>query len=655
VLLGYAPSDAHAWNFAGLTIASGATLTFQGNFLPDILVSGDASIGGTIDLDGGPAGSAAPGGGSGAFAGSAGGGAKGGAGGAHGQGGGGGGTFVGACSGGGGGGGNGGGGGGGGKTSPSNTCAGGNGGGLGGVGGSAGPNGGGGSDPGAYVGQAGQSSSLAGGGGGGTIGSAQNDLAVTNTTLYPGSGGGGGGTSGSTAGGGGGGGGGAIQLVAGGTLTVSGTILANGGGGGNGFAGGGGGSGGLVELAAPTVTLVSGATITARGGVGGAATSMSGGNGGLGGLGRIRIAADQLTNNGAGLNPAIGASNGPGFAYVSRWSSAVLFTTAPPSVRTGEKTGAMSVVLEGNDGHPVQATAGGMQLTLSSSSSTGTFYDSTGSTVVSSVTVPAGSSTASFQYSDTSAGTPTITVTPPGGSGLGAATQQATVTAPPLTVATTTLKTATVGVAYHVQLRADGGVPPYAWALSNGVLPSGVKLSKKGVLSGTPTESGQFPFDVTVQDAASSSAGASLTLTVIPVAPDGSGTLRLTPRTAIVGSSGNTLTFTYHAPGTGALVNGSVQITVPAGWSPPSTIVTDPGNVTATKGSVSVAGMTVTISGVSLSPGVAMKIVYGATGGGGPGATAPSSAGTKHFLAAEQSTATGTMTALARSPSVKVS
>ena len=521
----------------------------------------------------------------------------------------------------------------------------------------AGPHGGGGSDSGVYAGHPGQNGMLAGAGGGGSIGTAVNDLAVTQNTLYPGSGGGAGGSPGLPAatGGGGGGGGGAIRLAASGTLTVDGSILANGGPGGNGFAGGGGGSGGLIELAAPSVDIAAAAGITTWGGVGGTATASQGGMGGNGGLGRIRIAADQLTAEGTGLAPAIGATNGPGLAYVSRWSSAVLFTTSPPSVQTGVKTGAMSVALDGNDGNAVQAPAGGMQLSLTSTSATGTFYDASGSAVVTSVTVPAGSSTATFQYADTTVGTPTLTVTPPGGSGLAAATQQVTITAPPLVFKTTSLKVATEGVPYHLQLGASGGVQPYTWSVSSGSPPTGITLTKHGALGGTPTESGQFTFTVQVQDAQATVADRQFTLAVNPVAPDGAGTLRLTPRTAAVGSSGNTLTLTYHAPSTGALVDGSVQIVVPSGWSPPSMLATDPGAVTASKGTLSVLGMTITVSGVNLAPGGALKLVYGSSGGDGPGATAPSSAGTKHFLGFEQSTASGAMTALAKSPSVKVS
>src|SRR5690348_7056507 len=47
VLPGFASGDNHVWNFTSLTIASGATISFVGPNLPDILVSGDASIAGT--------------------------------------------------------------------------------------------------------------------------------------------------------------------------------------------------------------------------------------------------------------------------------------------------------------------------------------------------------------------------------------------------------------------------------------------------------------------------------------------------------------------------------------------------------------------------------------------------------------------------------
>jgi|HubBroStandDraft_1064217.scaffolds.fasta_scaffold26600_2 hypothetical protein len=55
------------------------------------------------------------------------------------------------------------------------------------------------------------------------------------------------------------------------------------------------------------------------------------------------------------------------------------------------------------------------------------------------------------------------------------------------TITTTSLPDATPGTAYSaVTLAATGGVAPYKWKVSSGTLPAGLKLSSKGVLSGTP-------------------------------------------------------------------------------------------------------------------------------------------------------------------------
>ena len=77
--------------------------------------------------------------------------------------------------------------------------------------------------------------------------------------------------------------------------------------------------------------------------------------------------------------------------------------------------------------------------------------------------------------------------------------------------------------------------------------------------------------------------GASPSVTVN--AADGSGTLTTPTTNVAAGSAGNTLTFTYTAA-TGAMVNGAVRLTVPTGWSVPSTIGTAAGYTTASTGTV---------------------------------------------------------------------
>ena len=145
--------------------------------------------------------------------------------------------------------------------------------------------------------------------------------------------------------------------------------------------------------------------------------------------------------------------------------------------------------------------------------------------------------------------------------------------------------------------------------------------------------------------------GASPSITVN--AANGSGTMTVLPANAGNGASGNTLTFTYTAAA-GNMVNGAVTVTAPAGWSAPSTTGTDPGYTTASTGVVSVAGQTITVSGVTLAGGATLTVVYGSTGGGGPGATASTTAGANVFQTQQRSTVGGVLTNIAAQPSVNV-
>jgi hypothetical protein len=76
-----------------------------------------------------------------------------------------------------------------------------------------------------------------------------------------------------------------------------------------------------------------------------------------------------------------------------------------------------------------------------------------------------------------------------------------------LTFVTESIPDFTVGVAGHFDFVVSGGTPPYSFTITQGTLPRGLKLSKKGRLSGTARR----PADTTVFIRVTDHARASLT------------------------------------------------------------------------------------------------------------------------------------------------
>jgi hypothetical protein len=158
----------------------------------------------------------------------------------------------------------------------------------------------------------------------------------------------------------------------------------------------------------------------------------------------------------------------------------------------------------------------------------------------------------------------------------------------------------------------------------------------------------------------STTSGALTSLTSSPFlnvyAADGSGALTIPATDVAADSSGNTLRFTYTAP-TGGMSDGTAMITVPPGWTPPVT-TNAIGCTVATQGTVTTSGQTIVISDLSLAGNTSAVIIYGATAGSncslGDAATAGSTSGTNIFTAEEMSTAGGTLTTIAVSPTVTV-
>ena len=108
--------------------------------------------------------------------------------------------------------------------------------------------------------------------------------------------------------------------------------------------------------------------------------------------------------------PTGGGANGDGTVFEvanPAAASQISFTTPPTSVTAGQQSGPITLQVDDANGNPVPDE----KIDLSSSSATGTFYDSAGATVITSVTTDANGDPVSFLYEDTAAGPVTLTAT----------------------------------------------------------------------------------------------------------------------------------------------------------------------------------------------------------------------------------------------------
>ncbi len=169
----------------------------------------------------------------------------------------------------------------------------------------------------------------------------------------------------------------------------------------------------------------------------------------------------------------------------------------------------------------------------------------------------------------------------------------------PVTVSPGLLTNGTVAAAYSRTATANGGVAPYAFAVTAGALPAGLTLSSGGVLSGTPTAGGTFNFTVTATDSSPFpgpfSGAQAYTLTIAPP------TISL-PASALAGGTRGTPYSASITPGSGGTAPYAYAVT--AGALPGGlTLSPSNGSITGTPNALGTFNFSITATDSSTGTG----------------------------------------------------
>ncbi|WP_369986802.1 autotransporter domain-containing protein [Pseudomonas xanthosomatis] len=223
----------------------------------------------------------------------------------------------------------------------------------------------------------------------------------------------------------------------------------------------------------------------------------------------------QGTTNVSGTSitytPNAGYSGGDSFTYTATGPGG---TSAPATVTI--TVNAPTLVISPNS--LPNATASNAYSQTLSTANGATPY----SYVVSSGAVPPGLSLASggvLSGTPSAVGTFNFTVTSTDAhNATGSKAYSLTVNAATIAITPTTLGTLNAGTAYSQTLSATGGNGSYTWS-SAGSLPPGITVSSAGLVSGTPTSSGNYSFTVTATDSLGSTGSQGYAVTVNDQAP----------------------------------------------------------------------------------------------------------------------------------------
>ena len=125
----------------------------------------------------------------------------------------------------------------------------------------------------------------------------------------------------------------------------------------------------------------------------------------------------------------------------------------------------------------------------------------------------------------------------------------------PLSLTTGPLSNTLQNVPISIQFTGSGGVPPYTF-VEFGALPPGTQFTSAGLLSGTPTKAGTYPFLVFIDDSTGASASQKYSLTVglpglliTPPSPLPSGQVAVPYTTQLAATGGRGTPYTWSATG----------------------------------------------------------------------------------------------------------
>ena len=253
---------------------------------------------------------------------------------------------------------------------------------------------------------------------------------------------------------------------------------------------------------------------------------------------------DGATASSYSTGPTTASDNGVAFT-VTVSNSAGATTSSPATLTVNAAAVAPSITIQ-----PINATVTAGQPVTFTVAATGTApllyqWSRNGSAI-------ARATSASYTNTATSATDNGATFSATVTNSIGAVTSNnavLTVTAPTLTISTSSLPNGVVGSAYSTLLHASGGASPYTWAVQSGQLPAGLALSATSAnIAGMPTTAETSPFTIVAYDATGAAASKPFSITIseaVAVAPFGHIVIVLEENTNYSTVVGNTGTMPY--------------------------------------------------------------------------------------------------------------